>query len=250
MRVLLRSLVVASVMVAWPQPGWAQTADEVIERSLTAMGGRAAFAKVKSRSTIGTVTLSTPGGDVSGSVEVLNAVPNKSRSLIQIDLTSLGAGPYVLDTRFDGASGYVLDNLQGDREISGNQLDNLRNSAFPHTFLTYKEAGIAVQLSGKEKVGDRDAFLLVLEPASGSVVRQYIDAETHQVIKTVVKVEVPQLGREVEQTTEYADYREVDGLKIPFRLTATSSVQNYTIIVTKVEHNVSVDEKLFSKPTQ
>jgi hypothetical protein len=64
-----------------------------------------------------------------------------------------------------------------------------------------------------------------------------------------VKVDVPQLGREIEQTTEYSDFREVDGLKLPFRLAASSSVQSYTITVTKVEHNVSVDEKLFSKPS-
>jgi zinc protease len=248
MRVFLRSLVAASVLLASGQPAWAQTAAEVLERSLTAMGGRAAFSNVKSRSTIGTITLSTPGGEVTGSVDVLNAVPNKSRSLIQIDLSSLGAGPYVLDTRFDGTTGYVLDNLQGNRDMSGNQLDNLRNASFPHSFLSYKELGTAAQLGGREKVGEREAYLVIFEPTSGSVVRQYLDAETYLPLRTVVKVDVPQLGREIEQTTDYSDYRDVDGLKLPFRLAATSSVQSYTITVTKVEHNVSVDEKLFSKP--
>ena len=247
---VLRGLVAAAVVLSCGQLSWAQTADELIERSLTAMGGRAALAKVKSRSTIGTIALSTPGGDATGSVEVLNAVPNKSRSLIQIDLSALGAGQFVLDTRFDGTSGYVLDNLQGNREMSGNQLDNLRNSAFPHAFLNYKEFGMTARLSGREKVGDRDAYVLNLEPTAGSIVRQYIDAETNLVIRTVVKVDVPQLGREVEQTTDYSDYRDVDGLKIPFRFAATSSIQNYTITVTKVEHNVTVDEKLFAKPSQ
>ncbi len=248
MSVLLRSLVAASVLLGLGQPGWAQTAAEVLERSVTAMGGRAAFASVKSRSTIGTITLSTPGGEVTGSVDVLNAVPNKSRSLIQVDLSSLGAGPYVLDTRFDGTMGHVLDNLQGNRDMSGNQLDNMRNGSFPHPFLSYKELGTTAKLSGREKVGEREAYLVIFEPASGSVVHQYLDAETYLPVRTVVKVDVPQLGREIEQTTEYADYRDVDGLKLPFRLAATSSVQSYTITVTKVEHNVSVDEKLFAKP--
>jgi hypothetical protein len=182
-------------------------------------------------------------------VDVLNEVPNKSRSLIQIDLSSLGAGPYVLDTRFDGTTGYVLDNLQGNRDMSGNQLDNMRNTSFPHPFLSYKELGTTAQLGGREKVGEREAYLVIFEPTSGSVVRQYIDAETYLPIKTVVKVDVPQLGREIEQTTEFTDFRDVDGLKLPFRLAATSSVQSYTITVTKVEHNVSVDEKLFTKPS-
>jgi hypothetical protein len=249
MSAIFKGLVVALVL-GTAQLAPAQTVDEVVERALTAMGGRAALAKVKSRSTIGTIALSTPGGDASGSVEVLNAAPNKSRSLIQIDLAALGAGQFVLDTRFDGTSGYVLDNLQGDRVMSGNQLDNLRNGSFPNVFLNYKETGMTARLSGREKVGTRDAFVLILEPTAGSVVRQYIDADTNLVIKTVMNIEVPQLGQQVEQTTEYSDYRDVDGLKIPFRLAASSSIQSYTITVTKVEHNVPVDEKLFSKPSQ
>jgi hypothetical protein len=238
----------AAVLLSSVELVWTQTVDDVIERSVTAMGGRPAFAKVKSRSTTGTITLVTPGGEVTGSIDVLNAVPNKSRSLIQIDLSALGAGPYVLDTRFDGTAGYVLDNLQGNREMADGQLSMMRNSSFPHSFLNYKELGATVQRSGTEKVGERDAYLLIVEPSSGSVVRQYLDTTTYLPVRTVVKVQVPQLGQEIEQTTDYSDYRDVDGVKLPFRLAASSSIQSYTITVTKVEHNVTVDETLFSKP--
>jgi len=129
----------------------------------------------------------------------------------------------VLDQRFDGNAGYVLDSLQGNHDITGNQLDNMRAGSFPHPFLTYKEMGATVRLGGREKVGEREAYLLILEPPSGSVVREYIDAETYLPMKVVMKIDVPQVGREVEQTTEFLDYREVDGIKLPFRVTSTSS---------------------------
>jgi zinc protease len=248
MRIESRRLAVALLLVGWAHVVWAQTADDVVNRSLTAIGGRAALGKLKSRSMIGTIALSTPAGDIAGSIEILNAAPNKSRTLIKADLSALGAGQLVLDQRFDGTSGYALDTLQGNRDITGNQLDNLRNGSFPHPFLNYKEMGVTAQVSGKERVGEREAYVVIFEPPSGSVVRQYIDAETYLPIKVVVKVDVPQLGQEVEQTTEFLDYREVDGIKLPFRLMATSAVQNYTITITKVEHNVRVDEALFSKP--
>lgn len=245
---VFRSFVVALLSLASAQLTWAQTAEDVIDRALTASGGRAALAKVKSRSTVGTITLMTPAGNASGSVELLNAAPNKIRSLIQIDLSAFGAGPFVLDARFNGTSGYILDSLQGNREISGNQLDNFRNGAFPHGYLTYKALGITAQLIGKEKVGDRDAFVLSFEPTAGSIDRQYLDAETFLLLKSVIRIDVPQLGREIEQTTEFSDFRDVDGIRLPFRMAASSAVQNYTIAVTKVEHNVPVDEALFSKP--
>jgi outer membrane lipoprotein-sorting protein len=248
MRVVSTRLAAVLFLLGCTPLASAQTADEVVEKSLTALGGRAAFAKVKSQSASGTITLATPGGEVTGTIELLNAAPNKVRSLVKVDLSALGAGQLILDQRFNGTSGYALDTLQGNHEITGNQLDNMRNGSFPHPFLNYKEMGTAVQLGGKEKVGDRDAYVLVFEPTSGSVVRQFVDAETYLPVKAVVKIDVPQLGQQVEQTVETSDYRDVDGVKLPFRLQATSSVQNYTIVITKVEHNVAIDETLFSKP--
>ena len=248
MRAISARLTVAFLLLAWTQVTWAQTADEVIEKSVTATGGRAALGKLKSRSATGTITLSTPGGEIEGSIELLNAAPNKSRTLIKADLTALGAGQLVVDQRFNGTSGYVLDSLQGNREMAGSQLETLRNGSFPHPFLNYKDMGTAAKLIGKEKVGERKAYVLIFEPASGPATRQYIDAETYLPIRAVLKFDVPQLGREVEQTMDFVDYREVDGVKLPFRLKATSAVQNFTIALTKVEHNVPIDETLFSKP--
>ena len=248
MRVISRQLAAAALLLGLAEVAWAQTADEVVERSLTAMGGRAALAKLKSRSMTGTITLSTPAGEIAGSIEVLNAAPNKLRTLIKADLSALGAGPLVIDQRFDGSSGYVVDSLQGNREITGNQLDFLRNGAFPHPFLNYKDMGATVSLSGKQTVGEREAHVVIFDPASGSAVRHYIDAETYLPLRMVVNIDVPQLGQEVEQTTDFLDYREIDGIKLPFRAKATSSVQNFTVVVTKVEHNVRIDETLFSKP--
>jgi hypothetical protein len=245
---VISSLVLASLLLVSPHVARAQTVDQVVDKSVAALGGRAAHAKLKSRSSVGSITLTTPGGDVSGSIEVLNAVPNKVRTLIKADLSSLGAGQLVVDQRFDGTSGYVMDTLQGNRDITGNQLDNLRNGSFPHPLLNYKEMGATARLGAKEKIGERDAYSLSLEPPSGSVVHLYIDAETYLPVKVMVTADVPQLGRELELTVEFLDYREVDGVKLPFQLKATSAVQNYTITLTKVEHNVRIDEALFAKP--
>ena len=248
MRAVSRRLFVAMLILSCSRIAAAQTADEVIEKYLAALGGRAALGKLTSRSSIGTMTLSTPSGNVSGSIEVLNAQPNKVRSLIKMDLSSLGAGQMVLDQRFDGTSGYALDSLRGNREITGNQLENMKNSVFPNPFLNYKERGATVELAGKEKVGDRDAYVLIYKPKSGSAARQFIDAETYLPLKIVVSVDVPEMGGPVEQTSELSDYRDVDGVKIPFTVKVTSAIQSFTIAVTKVEHNVKIDDALFSKP--
>src|ERR1700675_494459 len=109
----------------------------------------------------GTITGSTHVGDLTGPVEILIEVPNKSRTFVQMDLSGLGLGKFVQDQRFDEASGYVIDTMQGNRDITGEQLDAMKNAQFPSPLLNYKGMGTTVELAGKEKVGDRDAYVLI-----------------------------------------------------------------------------------------
>src|SRR4029450_134095 len=89
-------------------------AREVIEKHIAALGGRDALAKLSSRHSTGTVTLSTGMGDLSGSVESSVKSPNTSRALMKIDTTAVGGpGAMVVEQRFDGTKGWVLNSLQG-----------------------------------------------------------------------------------------------------------------------------------------
>ncbi|HEV3140745.1 MAG TPA: hypothetical protein VGY57_09530 [Vicinamibacterales bacterium] len=242
------TLFAAALLVSRAEAARAQTADEVVANVIAALGGRPALEKIHSRTMTGTIALLTPGGEISGSIEIFNKAPNKSRSLIKVDLSQFGAGAVAIDQRFDGSAGYVIDPLQGDRDVTGNQLDNLRNGAFPTPLLDYKARGVTATLLPKEKVGGRDAFVLQLAPKVGSTVKDYFDAETYLLTRTVVTVNVPQMNADVEQTADFSDYRAVDGVKVPFQSKLSSSVQNYTITIAKVEHNMEIDDKSFVKP--
>jgi len=226
----------------------AQTADDVVEKHLAAIGGREALGKLRSRIVSGSITLSTPGGDVTGTIEAYAKAPNKSRGLIKVDLSSFGAGQLVVDQRFDGTSGYVIDTLNGNRDITGKQLDIMRSGFFPTPLLKYKESGAKVELTGKEKVGSRDAHVLRVTLQTGTALKHFIDAEDFTLLKTLTMINAPQLGGEVEQTVEFSDYRDVDGVKIPYKSKSSNSAQTFTITVTKVEHNTEIDDKSFSKP--
>jgi outer membrane lipoprotein-sorting protein len=248
MKTIARLVAAVAFLAMWAQAASAQTADEVIEKMLAAGGGRAALEKVKSRLMTGTLSLTTPLGNMTGTAEILNETPNKSRNLMKVDLSAAGIGQVTIDQRFNGEIAYAIDSLQGNREITGNALDNMKAGSFPSPFLNYKEKGATVELGAQEKVGERDAYVLTYKPKMGSAVRMYLDAQTFLPLRSVVKVNVPQLGQDVEQTSEFSDFRDVDGLKIAFQIKNSSALQTYSITVTKVEHNIQVDESLFSKP--
>jgi len=244
-----RRLVLLTLFLGCVQFAAAQTADDIIEKDLAALGGRTALSNLRSRSMKGTITWSNLG-DLTGTVEILNEVPNKSRTFVQLDLSGLGLGAnsFVQDQRFDGTSGYVIDTIEGNRDITGEQLDAMKNAQFPSPLLNYKGMGTTVELAGKEKVGDRDAYVLIGKPKAGPVIRYYIDAETYLPIRSVMKIMDPQLGTEVEQTQETSDFREVDGVKVPYRIKTTSDLRTVLVTITQVEQNKQIDQSLFSKP--
>ena len=165
MRILLQRFATVVVVLAWAHVSSAQTADEIVEKSIAAMGGRAAMEKIKSRSMTGDISLTTPAGEIPGTVEITNAAPNKSRTVIKADLSAFGAGPLVIDQRFDGSTGYVLDSLQGNRDITGNQLDNMKSNAFPHR-PHLQDQKIAVKL-GQEQSWRARCVRADVQPAVG-----------------------------------------------------------------------------------
>jgi outer membrane lipoprotein-sorting protein len=247
MRIRSLRLLGVLALVLLGQTASAQTADEIIERSLKALGGREALSKLTTRVATGTITVSTPGGDVSGPIEIANQAPNKVRVLIKLDLAAFNLGQISVDQRFDGNTGFVIDTLQGNRDITGDQLELMRNTPFPSALLTYREAGTGVELAGTEKLGDREAYVLVLKPKTGPPVRQYIDTMTNLMVRQVVKAAIDPVG-EIEQTTEILAYRDVNGIQEPVRIRTVSPIQTATINITSLQHNVPVDSSSFAKP--
>jgi len=223
------------------------TADQVVEKHLAALGGREALSKLTSRKATGTMTISTPMGDLSGPLEMSAKSPNKMRAIIRVDLTALGGpGEMVIDQLFDGTTGWMLNSLQGDTQMTGDQLEGAKNAYFPSPLLNYKEAGANVALEPSQKVNERDAIVLLYTPKSGQPSRMFFDAETFLLVRTVTKVTTPQTG-EVEQISEPSDYRSVDGLKVAFTITQSAADQNVTMRFTKTENNVPIDDSMFVK---
>jgi len=246
MRVIARGVLLTTFVLVGAAAS-AQTADDIIEKGIAAGGGREALAKVTSRATTGTMTVTTPGGDVAGTIEVLNQAPNKTQTIITLDLSAMGAGKMTIDQRFDGTNGYASNSMQGETPVTSSQIDTQRNAIFPSLFLDYKERGTKIALTAKEKIEDKDAYVLLVTPAKGPASRLWVDATTYLPVKTTTTVETAEAGT-VEQTILLSDFRQVDGLTVPFKVVGSSAIQTFTVVVTKVEHNVNVDPARFAKP--
>jgi outer membrane lipoprotein-sorting protein len=109
--------------------------------------------------------------------------------------------------------------------------------------------GNKVELSGTEKVEGRDCFKLTVTFKTGGVRYSYIDAVTFLEAKAEGRRTAG--GDEVVLETYYRDYRDVEGLKIPYRVEAgpAKRPERQKILIEKVEINIPIDDRRFERPS-
>jgi hypothetical protein len=74
----------------------------------------------------------------------------------------------------------------------------------------------------------------------------YFDSKTGFLTGRDVTQQTPQGPILVEM--RYGDWRDVDGVKLPFRIIQIMPNLKYVFTVREVKHNQPVDDKLFEKP--
>jgi membrane-associated protease RseP (regulator of RpoE activity) len=167
------------------------------------------------------VTLSTGGLD--GHVERWSEFLT-GRSLLRYSL-----GPASGAAGFDGRNGWTQDaGGTARREASGAARELAVNAAYRDQlafwFPSRHKATIVVK--GREHADDADFDVVAITPEGGREFDLWVNADTHLIERLV--------EREADQTrTEYyMDFREVHGVRMPFRVRATRGDPRFDEIVT------------------
>jgi hypothetical protein len=165
---------------------------------------------------------------------------------------------------YDGATGWklrpYLNRLEVEPFTSEESHIASMQSDIDGPLVDYAVKGTALGLEGMEKVEDRDTYKLKLTMKDGHSLHVWIDAQTF----LEAKIEgTPRQLDGIEHPVEiyYRDYRQVNGLQIPFVLETkvlpvgkpvsrgnSNSVPSERIAIEKVELNPKLDASLFSKP--
>jgi outer membrane lipoprotein-sorting protein len=97
---------------------------------------------------------------------------------------------------------------------------------------------------GLETLGERKVHHLKLTDKNRQLQHVYLDAETYLETKLTTQNE---LGQTFEQ--ELSDFRDVEGIKIPFSIrTLANGIQQGQITVESVEFNLKIDDGIFKMP--
>jgi hypothetical protein len=215
------------------------TVEQVLNKYIAAVGGRAAVAKLQTRVLKGTLEQSqgrNPG------VEITLKEPNK----YLVVLTTKQQG--IIYQGFNGKTGWIkTDKMM--REMNASELAQLKRAAMLYDVIKVKEPFTGMIVTGREKVGDREAYVIETKATDGSRTEKlFFDGETGLLLRRIVLTNT--LLFPFPEQTDFEDYREVDGVKLPFtvRISNIDTFFSSTRKFTEIRSKVTVDDTRFDPP--
>lgn len=213
----------------------AQTADEIVQKHINAIGGAENWRKITSIRITGTLS-----ADSQQIPMVITTLAGKGQRIeFTVDgktgievVTPTNGWAYNPETRkTDIMPADVLKESQDQLDIAGPLLD-------------YKTKGIKVAYIGKEKVDKLDCFKLKVTYPGGKEETMFINSANYYHIITTEKIKVQ--GKDEEDFSDYYDHKKLpEGIVYPMAEENASGLIEYK----KIEINVPVDESLFKQPS-
>jgi hypothetical protein len=222
-----------------PAPPGGPTAAQILDTYLQAIGGAERVAARTSYVAKGSYSGYGPDG-ASRPVEIYAKAPSQKSTVVR----DPGAGDST--TTFGGTAGWVsapfrpIDVL----ELHGAELDSARAEA-ELTFPANIKQALTSMRTSNDFINNR-TVLVVQGNRGGAIVTMYFDQETGLLTRLVRSTPSP-VGR-LPVRIDYSDYRDVGGLKMPFKWTTVwlDGRSNYEL--SEVQPNVTIDAARFARP--
>jgi zinc protease len=210
------------------------TAKDVIDNYLEAIGGKEKFSNVEDRTTI-------MRGEIMGqslTIVIKQKAPNKLRQNIR-------SGEMKQTVLYDGTKAVTII---GDKitELDKAELEKLKLDAAMNFLLDPEACGVTLELAGIETIDSTLCYKIELITEEGTKWEQFYSIDSGLKLKEV-KLRTTPHGS-FEQETYYSDYKEVDGLKFPFKIKQSLGMQSVEMTVSSVKLNKGIEDKVFEIP--
>jgi photosynthetic reaction center cytochrome c subunit len=208
----------------------------LIDKYVQALGGADAVNKITSRVEKGKITAF---GGQQFPIEVYAKAPDKRMSVMHMP-----QGETV--TAFDGQTGWLEFGDRPPRQMFAPEAEGAKLDADLHFATDIKQLYNRFRVFPPEKVGELDAYVVLGRAEGRAPLRLYFDKDSGLLVRLIRYQDTP-LGMNPTQI-DYADYRDADGVKVPYRWTLARPGGRFTIQVQSLEQNVPVDDAKFGMP--
>ncbi|RLD60750.1 MAG: hypothetical protein DRJ05_04065 [Bacteroidetes bacterium] len=152
---------------------------------------------------------------------------------------------------YDGKTGWMTAPWTGSIdpiELSGMELDGMKMQAdFDGMLYKYVEKGYTAELIGTDDMEGTEVYKLKFTDENGSVFYQFIDADSYILLKTTSIMK--QGDSEIESETFYGNYKDMDGIIVPFSIESKMNGQTQSqVTIETINYDMDVDETSFAMP--
>jgi outer membrane lipoprotein-sorting protein len=224
----------------------AETLEEILAQNLEIRGGKDAILAVESARMTGTMRM---GGSAAGALEAPFTIEFKRSDMVRLEFTMQGMTGV---QAYDGEVGWAIMPFLGKtepEEMAEDQLKEIKDQAdFDGLLVNFEEKGHTVELLGTEEVDGTPAYKLKVTKANGDIVNLFLDQEYYIEFKADATREVQ--GSEIEISTVFGDYKEVDGLLFAhsMEMSYAGNPAGQVITINTIELNVEIDDDRFVMP--
>jgi len=213
--------------------------DQILEKYIQALGGQSAIEKLTTRIMKGSIQVRGTGE--MGTVQVFQKAPDKGFALI--DVPSDGPTP----RGFNGKAGWYVDPDEGLQDATADNVAAMQREFDFYRPIRLKALYPKMVVKGKDTVGDRQAYVIEATAQDGAVGKMYFDTQSGLLDRD----EVPYMTEDGKGVLEidYEDYREVDGVKLPFVRHEASPDFDHVIKFEDIRHNLPIEDSKFEKPS-
>lgn len=208
-------------------------AEQIVDRHL-GLAGAAAAEKLRTRRIVGAWT-GEPGR--SFPLEIHQKAPDK-----YVASVALPPGPQ--RRGFDGANAWMTQQNQ-TTALTGLDLEQLRRAAEFVPAANVRRHYRVFVMAGRERIGEADAVAVEARADGKAAEKLFFDAASGLLVRRIV-FHSTALG-ELPGQIDYADYKDFDGIKVPFTVRRTEPTARWTERYTEIQHNVPVDDEKFAK---
>jgi hypothetical protein len=214
------------------------TAAQILTKYFSAIGGTDAVAKLKTTVMKGKIERSE------NRVSEIEVTLKDADKYLVTQTTPQGA----VMLGINGETGWFKRST-GSRQLSGRTLEGSRRAVvLYYAPIKVLEQPEKMKVLGTEKIGDREAYVVTLVVDPDTTKKFFFDTQTGLLLRHLTNTRT-MLGPLPEQV-DYEDYRDVDGIKLPFtvRTSDTATYATSTYRYTEIKHNVTVSDAIFNLP--
>lgn len=214
-------------------------ASQLVEKYITAIGGRAVAARFAARHV--TAEMAMPSMGMTMTMETWTSRPN--RMFTKVDMSGM-----TMTSGYDGTTAWANSPMTGPKILDGPELKTALDNANFDNNVDFPKVFPTMETVGERTVDGHACWNVRMVSTSGTEVHNCFDKDSGLLVGSISR-QATSMG-EITADIVMAEYKDFDGLKMPTRMTMTMGPQQVITTTIKSVSHAPVADSVFALPAE